>query len=259
MLSANRPPRGARVHFCPFVPALAGAAENLADEPAPPAARGAEVHASRKSARERRRSARAAALSLALPWGLCGALLGAAPAEEAKLLGAETPIPDCGPVTVTVIGTSAPPAPYVDFCERRPLACALDGKSVITWSEALHARVAAINARVNEEIRFLPDPQNSGMEDHWSLPEECVGDCEDIALEKRRRLVDEGLPSAALTLAIAFHDTKLFAHLVLLARTDRGTWVLDNLSDELSCWDDAPYFLTRRERPDGLWTRYEQP
>ena len=173
--------------------------------------------------------------------------------------GPEAVVPDCGPLTVPVIGVGAPPAPYVDFCQRKPSACALEGESVVAWSEALHARVAAINARVNEEIRFLPDPLNSGEEDYWSLPEDCVGDCEDIALEKRRRLVEAGLPRAALTLAIVFHETRLFAHAVLLVESDAGTFVLDNLSHALRCWNDVPYFFTRRERSDGRWTRYEQP
>jgi predicted transglutaminase-like cysteine proteinase len=32
--------------------------------------------------------------------------------------------------------------------------------------------------------------------------------------------------------------------------------VLDNLHDEPMCWDALPYRYARRERPDGLWTRF---
>ena len=73
------------------------------------------------------------------------------------------------------------------------------------------------------------------------------------------RLADEGMPSASLTIAIVFHETLLFPHAVLLAETDAGTWVLDNLQDELLCWDAVPYFYTRREQPDGSWARFVQP
>jgi len=38
-----------------------------------------------------------------------------------------------------------------------------------------------------------------------------------------------------------------------------GTIILDSLYDDVLCWDAAPYFYTSRERPDGLWTRFQQP
>lgn len=165
----------------------------------------------------------------------------------------------CGPVDLTVIGVEPPPLMYVDFCRREPLACRLTGKPTIAWTPHIRQRIATINAQVNQNIEFLPDQLYRHQEDYWSLPDDCIGDCEDIALEKRQRLIAAGLPGAALTLAIAFHQTQLFPHVVLLLESDAGVWVLDNLSDELQCWRESPYFFTRRERPDGRWTRYAQP
>jgi len=66
------------------------------------------------------------------------------------------------------------------------------------------------------------------------------------------------VPGAALTLAIAFNEVRFFPHAVLLAETTAGTWVLDNLNDDVLCWDSVPYLFTRRERPDGLWLRFER-
>lgn len=164
--------------------------------------------------------------------------------------------PRCNAIDLPVLRVEPPPSQYADFCMREPGACALTGPHVLEWSEALHADLARLNAEVNAAITFVPDPDNLGVEEFWSYPAECRGDCEDFALEKRRLLTAEGLPSAALTMAVVFHELEFYAHAVLLAETTRGTWVLDSLHDELLCWDAVPYRYARRERPDGQWTRF---
>ena len=58
-------------------------------------------------------------------------------------------------------------------------------------------------------------------------------------------------------MAIVHHEFQFFPHAVLLVETDTGTWVLDNLNDEITCWSAVPYRYERRERPDGLWIRYQ--
>jgi predicted transglutaminase-like cysteine proteinase len=150
----------------------------------------------------------------------------------------------------------AAPSQYLDFCGRNPEACRLDGPSVLSWTEALHALLREVNAGVNAEVAFVADMDNLGLEEHWDFPRDCRGDCEDFVLEKRERLVGRDLPRAALTIAFAFHTEQFFPHAVLLAETTRGTLVLDNLHDEVLCWDALPYRYTRRERPDGHWDRF---
>lgn len=176
------------------------------------------------------------------------------------LLAATAPagaVPRCGPIDLEVLRLEPPPTQYATFCGLDPEACALTGAPVLDWTEELHAVLSRVNARVNADVEFVSDADNLGEEEVWSLPVDCRGDCEDFALEKRRRLTgDEGLPRAALTMAIAFHEVGLFPHAVLLAETSRGTWVLDNLHDEVLCWDAVPYRYTRRERPDGEWARF---
>ena len=68
-----------------------------------------------------------------------------------------------------------------------------------------------------------------------------------------------GLPSAALTMAVVYHREAYFLHAVLLAETEAGTFVLDNLDDALLCWDTPPWRWDLRERPDGQWTRFARP
>ncbi len=118
--------------------------------------------------------------------------------------------------------------------------------------------VSQVNRSVNAEVRFVPDQEWQGREEFWSLLLRGCGDCEDFALEKRRRLVESGLPRGAMTMAIVYHRTEWFGHVVLLIETSAGTFALDNLRDDVRCWDEVPYNYETRERPDGLWTRFDQ-
>jgi predicted transglutaminase-like cysteine proteinase len=161
----------------------------------------------------------------------------------------------CRPLDLEVWRLEPRPSQYAGFCADEPAACTLSGDPVLEWS-ATRAELEAVNRAVNAETEFVPDEEEGGLGDCWRLPAGYGGDCEDFALEKRRRLVSAGQPSAALTMAIVHHEVQFFPHAVLLAETSAGTWVLDNLSDALLCWDAVPYRYERRERPDGLWERY---
>jgi predicted transglutaminase-like cysteine proteinase len=161
----------------------------------------------------------------------------------------------CGPLRLDVWRVEKRPSQYAAFCAREPEACALSGAPVIEFV-AVKGLLERINRTVNAEIALVPDYPGERGEECWEFPAKGEGDCEDFALEKRRRLVAEGVPSAALTMAIVHHRVEFFPHAVLLAETTQGTWVLDNLRDEPVCWDAVPYRYERRERPDGMWERY---
>lgn len=164
--------------------------------------------------------------------------------------------PGCSPMELPILRVEGRPSQYEDFCGRYPEACVLDGAAVIEWTEEVLRILNEINARVNDEVMLVSDMDNLGLEENWSFPRDCRGDCEDFALEKRERIVDASFPRASLTIAFAFHEVQFFPHAVLLVETTNGTWVLDNLDDEVRCWDTVPYRFTRRERPDGNWIRF---
>ena len=184
--------------------------------------------------------------------GLIGGVSTAAPAEDARAL------PLCTPLSLPVERVSPPPTAYLEFCRRQAAACEMQGPSMLLVDAPVLTTLVAVNQAVNDEIRFMPDPDCVGEEERWSYPVNRKGDCEDMALEKRRRLVAAGLPRAAFTMAIAHHRTQLFSHAILLAETSVGTLVLDNLDTRLRCWDDVPYHFETRERVDGRWWRYDQ-
>ena len=157
----------------------------------------------------------------------------------------------CGPLQLDVWRVEKQPRQYAAFCANEPEACALAGEPLIEFA-ASEPLLERINRTVNAKITLVPDFPGERGEECWEFPAKGEGDCEDFALEKRRRLVAEGVPSAALTMAIVHHEMELFPHAILLAETTRGTWVLDNLLDELVCWDAVPYRYERRERLDGM-------
>jgi predicted transglutaminase-like cysteine proteinase len=148
--------------------------------------------------------------------------------------------------------------PYADFCARLPGACRLEGPARIPHSAALGQQLREVSASVNRAVRFALDIDMHGVEDYWSLPESGYGDCEDLALAKRQRLVKAGYPGAALRLAFVSHRRDLCSHCVLTIDTTRGTFVLDSRTDAIRPWSATPYNFEARERPDGNWDRYDQ-
>lgn len=148
--------------------------------------------------------------------------------------------------------------PYADFCIRHPRECDLTGPPVVRFHTDLINKIESTNVAVNLEIEFMSDINQYNEEDYWALPISGYGDCEDLALEKRSRLVDAGVPSAALRLAFVSHKRLLNSHCILTVETSQGTYVLDSYSNAVSRWDQIPYNFEARERTDGLWDRFDQ-
>ena len=134
----------------------------------------------------------------------------------------------------------------------------MTGSTVIELNTATLQVIEKIHREVNAEFRFIDDLEWRGKEDEWSYPVLGAGDCEDFALEKRKRLVEQGLPRAAISMTIVYHKEFKSPHAILLVETNEGTVALDNPSNEIVCWDKAPYNYETRERPDGRWDRFDQ-
>jgi predicted transglutaminase-like cysteine proteinase len=116
-----------------------------------------------------------------------------------------------------------------------------------------------VNNSVNSRVRERSDLVNYGVADYWELPLEGgngAGDCEDFALEKRKQLMDQGVPENALSIALV-KTSWGESHSVLLVRTDKGDYVLDNLSSWIDGWKDVDYTWVERQSnidPD-LWVK----
>lgn len=115
-----------------------------------------------------------------------------------------------------------------------------------------------VNQSVNREVKKASDLDLYGMPEYWSLPRlidgKLYGDCEDYALEKRRQLINAGVPESALSLAVAV-TARGESHAVLMISLKTGDWVLDNLTPWATPWEDLNYRWVQRQVPGtALWT-----
>ncbi len=115
-----------------------------------------------------------------------------------------------------------------------------------------------VNQSVNRDVHKASDLDLYGMPEYWSLPRvidgKKYGDCEDYALEKRRQLLEAGVPESALSLAVAV-TARGESHAVLMISLKSGDWVLDNLTPWATPWEDLNYRWVERQVPGtALWT-----
>jgi predicted transglutaminase-like cysteine proteinase len=108
----------------------------------------------------------------------------------------------------------------------------------------------AINARVNREIEPVTDLDHWGVAERWNYPTDGKGDCEDYVLEKRKRLMQAGFPRQALLITVV-RDKKGDGHAVLMVRTDRGDFILDNQEQKVKLWTDTGYRYIKRQSQEN--------
>ena len=159
--------------------------------------------------------------------------------RTAKVDGRGTPphsvIQPAAPVVVPLAADSVHPAAYVR----------------VNLDEPTMAMVIALNDRVNHAIKAETDMEIYHVADYWTAPgvgPGARGDCEDFALEKRRLLIDSGIPAEALSIAIVRTPAgEVHAVLVLSAR--QGDYILDNLHGEVKAWQVTGYSWISRQAP----------
>lgn len=159
------------------------------------------------------------------------------------------------PATMPIGPQVEAPYGFVDFCTRNPAPCRLHATEItnIRLTPEHRATLERINAEVNR-LPQITDLDNYGVVEYWSYPNKRGGDCEDLALEKQRRLVALGFPEDALLLAVV-RQANGEGHTVLVVETDRGEFVLDNLNPSILAWADVPYTWRKRQSrlASGLW------
>ncbi len=145
-------------------------------------------------------------------------------------------------------GKSKPIAGWVDFCKREPAECAFDPSEPeeIVLTPKIWKLISDTNLQVNKSIRPVSDLAYFGEVDYWTLPNDGIGDCEDFQLLKRHILVEKGLPARAMRMTVVTNP-KGDGHAVLMIITDRGDFVLDNLSPVIKPWNKTPYTYIKRE------------
>lgn len=160
-------------------------------------------------------------------------------------------------------GLTSQPIGHYEFCQANPVECNIrmrdPGPEHMTG--ALWKQMVAVNVGVNAAIKPMNDLDIYGKDEVWAYPAG-EGDCEDYVLEKRRDLMRLGLSLSNLLITVV-RKPDGEGHAVLTVRTDKGDFVLDNLTDEVRQWDQTGYRFLKRQATNhtGRWVtiRDSQP
>jgi len=152
-------------------------------------------------------------------------------------------------------GITSQPVGHYEFCRRLPEECRQVSarRGPVELTRELWAQIVDINNQVNTTVLPATDMEMWGQEELWSYPGD-FGDCEDYVLEKRRRLMEIGIPASSLLITVV-RQANGDGHAVLTVRTHLGDFILDNLEPRILAWHDTGYqFLKRQsERNSGAW------
>lgn len=143
---------------------------------------------------------------------------------------------------------TTPPIGWVQFCQENPADCRTrtPGARLATLTPTTFSQLVRVNAQVNREIEQVSDLEHFGVEEYWTYPVNGRGDCEDIVMEKKRRLVALGIPREALLVTVV-RDLAGDGHAILTVTTDRGDYILDNQANEVKLWHETGYRFIKRQ------------
>jgi len=198
-----------------------------------------------------RRSAFAGAATLviaAIGWTEAGLaqVSAAAPASAPSHVSVAMSAANSPQAVMPTAGWANPPIGYLSFCRSFPAECRRQGETdAVELSENLWTVLVAVNRVINKQIAPVTDLEIYHIEEYWTLPTD-RGDCEDYVLLKRQALIRQGWPSGALLVTVVFDEVG-DGHAVLIARTDRGDFVLDNKVDAIKLWSQTPYRYVKRQ------------
>jgi len=160
---------------------------------------------------------------------------------------------------VNAKGPTLGPSGFYVMCATIPSACKVQrarNVSAAAGNVRLTIDTLGLIDRINRDVNGAMRPQaESGTTDVWKIGGSS-GDCEDYALTKRAALLRKGFPSSAL-LMTSVVTRRGESHAVLMVRTDRGDFVLDNLNPLVKPWSATGYRFISMQSPDNprMWVR----
>jgi predicted transglutaminase-like cysteine proteinase len=153
-------------------------------------------------------------------------------------------------------GRTTQPVGHYELCQSQPQECRqkTPRHAPVELTRALWAEIVAVNNAVNIRVAPRTDMEMWGKEEVWSFPDNGEGDCEDYVLEKRRKLMQAGVPAGNLLVTVV-RQPNGDGHAVLTVRTSMGDFVLDNLEPKVLAWTDTDYTYLKRqsEQNSGVW------
>ncbi len=159
------------------------------------------------------------------------------------------------PMQISRSATSQPIG-HFEYCQANPDECSIRTRNpkILKMTDALWRRLVAVNTRINTEVKPVEDIDLYGKDEHWTLPTNGQGDCEDYVLAKQLELRNAGIPVSTLLITILRRENGQ-GHAVLTVRTDKGDFILDNLNDKVVEWHETPYTFLKVQsaRHSGRW------
>ena len=166
------------------------------------------------------------------------------------LLGVQQASAHDGPESpfMTTNGQADAPYGFIRFCATFAQDCAPSRRSFnrADGSPKSLAELDLVNRLVNQAIEPVTDRVQYGVTEHWTIPTNGKGDCEEYVLVKRRMLIERGWSPASLLITVVI-DENGDGHAVLTARTSTGDYVLDNKNATVLLWHQKPYKFVMRQ------------
>ena len=156
------------------------------------------------------------------------------------------------PFAQTGVKTNPPPG-YASMCLEYPDECLETATEPvkIALTKGVWQDLQRINLQVNRQIKPQSDLDHWGLDEWWTFGEDGYGDCEDYTLLKRRMLIAAGYPRQALLITTGINpqakEAENRGHAVLTVVTDKGDYILDNMSDYIKLWSYTPYLYGKRQ------------
>ncbi len=153
-------------------------------------------------------------------------------------------------------GLTSQPIGHYEFCKALPAECSIRPRDTgpERMNGALWSLLVSVNAAVNDAVKPMNDLDIYGKDEVWAYPVDGVGDCEDYVLEKRRELAQRGVSLSNLLITVV-RKPDGEGHAVLTVRTDRGDFILDNLTASVRDWSQTGYRFLKRQASNhtGRW------
>jgi len=144
-------------------------------------------------------------------------------------------------------GPASQPVGHYEFCKREPQECRQTApqRAPVKLTRNVWTAMVKINNLVNGSVIPRTDMEMWGVAEYWSFPD-LYGDCEDYVLEKRRLLMEKGIPADSLLVTVV-RQRDGSGHAVLTVSTDMGDFILDNMEPRILHWSETSYLYLKRQ------------
>jgi predicted transglutaminase-like cysteine proteinase len=175
-------------------------------------------------------------------------------AMAAAPASASEKIPDF--ISIPMNSKTFEPPGHMEFCKIHVDECNVRSSDTtpLHFTQKIWNDIVEVNASVNKSVKAISDMNLYGRDENWTYPVGGSGDCEDYALQKRKELLQRGMPHSSLLLTVV-KQADGNGHAVLTVRTDHGDYFLDNLVPDPYLVSKSNYKIVKVQNPahSGEW------